>query len=55
VAPPLLPDRRRINRPPLHLDQLTAFLPADRVRAAHEEAVRQRYLGHEFGDLNLIA
>jgi S-adenosylmethionine:tRNA ribosyltransferase-isomerase len=37
-----------------HLDLLTAFLPADTVRAAYEEAVRRRYLWHEFGDLNLI-
>ena len=31
-----------------------AFLPAEKVRAAYEEAVRLRYLWHEFGDLNLI-
>jgi S-adenosylmethionine:tRNA ribosyltransferase-isomerase len=37
-----------------HLDLLTAFLPAERVRQAYEEAVRLRYLWHEFGDLNLI-
>jgi S-adenosylmethionine:tRNA ribosyltransferase-isomerase len=37
-----------------HLDLLTAFLRAERVRAAYEEAVRLRYLWHEFGDLNLI-
>jgi S-adenosylmethionine:tRNA ribosyltransferase-isomerase len=37
-----------------HLDLLTAFLPAARVREAYEEAVRRRYLWHEFGDLNLI-
>jgi S-adenosylmethionine:tRNA ribosyltransferase-isomerase len=37
-----------------HLDLLTAFLPAERVRRAYEEAVRLRYLWHEFGDLNLI-
>jgi S-adenosylmethionine:tRNA ribosyltransferase-isomerase len=37
-----------------HLDLLTAFVPADRVRSAYEEAVRRRYLWHEFGDLNLI-
>jgi S-adenosylmethionine:tRNA ribosyltransferase-isomerase len=37
-----------------HLDLLTAFLPAERLRAAYEEAVRQGYLWHEFGDLNLI-
>ncbi|HEX8494893.1 MAG TPA: S-adenosylmethionine:tRNA ribosyltransferase-isomerase [Pyrinomonadaceae bacterium] len=37
-----------------HLDLLTAFLPAEQIRAAYEEAVRLRYLWHEFGDLNLI-
>jgi S-adenosylmethionine:tRNA ribosyltransferase-isomerase len=38
-----------------HLDLLTAFLPAETVRGAYEEALRLRYLWHEFGDLNLIA
>jgi S-adenosylmethionine:tRNA ribosyltransferase-isomerase len=37
-----------------HLDLLTAFLPAERVRQTYEEAVRRRYLWHEFGDVNLI-
>jgi S-adenosylmethionine:tRNA ribosyltransferase-isomerase len=37
-----------------HLDLLAAFTPADRIRSAYEEAVRMRYLWHEFGDLNLI-
>jgi S-adenosylmethionine:tRNA ribosyltransferase-isomerase len=37
-----------------HLDLLTAFLSAEQVRWAYEEAVRLRYLWHEFGDLNLI-
>jgi S-adenosylmethionine:tRNA ribosyltransferase-isomerase len=37
-----------------HLDLLTAFLPAERIREAYNEAVRQGYLWHEFGDLNLI-
>jgi S-adenosylmethionine:tRNA ribosyltransferase-isomerase len=37
-----------------HLDLLTAFLPAEQIRTAYEEAVRQGYLWHEFGDLNLI-
>jgi S-adenosylmethionine:tRNA ribosyltransferase-isomerase len=37
-----------------HLDLLTAFLPAERIRTAYEEAVRRGYLWHEFGDLNLI-
>jgi S-adenosylmethionine:tRNA ribosyltransferase-isomerase len=37
-----------------HLDLLSAFLPAEKIRAAYEEAVANRYLWHEFGDLNLI-
>jgi S-adenosylmethionine:tRNA ribosyltransferase-isomerase len=37
-----------------HLDLLTAFLPAEVIRETYEEAVRRRYLWHEFGDLNLI-
>jgi S-adenosylmethionine:tRNA ribosyltransferase-isomerase len=37
-----------------HLDLLTAFLPAETIRTAYEEAVRRKYLWHEFGDLNLI-
>jgi S-adenosylmethionine:tRNA ribosyltransferase-isomerase len=37
-----------------HLDLLTAFLPAEKIREAYEEAVQKRYLWHEFGDLNLI-
>src|SRR6266540_2513234 len=37
-----------------HLDLLTAFLPAEKVREAYEGAVRRGYLWHEFGDLNLI-
>lgn len=37
-----------------HLDLLSAFLPADRIRKAYEEAIRLRYLWHEFGDVNLI-
>jgi S-adenosylmethionine:tRNA ribosyltransferase-isomerase len=37
-----------------HLDLLSAFLPAQKIQAAYEEAVVQRYLWHEFGDLNLI-
>jgi S-adenosylmethionine:tRNA ribosyltransferase-isomerase len=38
-----------------HLDLLAAFLPAAKIRDVYEEAVRLRYLWHEFGDLNLIA
>jgi S-adenosylmethionine:tRNA ribosyltransferase-isomerase len=37
-----------------HLDLLTAFLPAEKIRAAYEEAIKRGYLWHEFGDLNLI-
>jgi S-adenosylmethionine:tRNA ribosyltransferase-isomerase len=37
-----------------HLDLLTAFLSADKVQTAYEEAVQLGYLWHEFGDLNLI-
>jgi S-adenosylmethionine:tRNA ribosyltransferase-isomerase len=37
-----------------HLDLLSAFLPAQNIREAYEEAVQQNYLWHEFGDLNLI-
>jgi S-adenosylmethionine:tRNA ribosyltransferase-isomerase len=37
-----------------HLDLLTAFLPAEKIREAYEQAVQQRYFWHEFGDLNLI-
>lgn len=37
-----------------HLDLLTAFLPAQQIRKAYEDAVLIGYLWHEFGDLNLI-
>jgi S-adenosylmethionine:tRNA ribosyltransferase-isomerase len=37
-----------------HLDPWTAFLPAEEIRQAYEEAVLWGYLWHEFGDLNLI-
>jgi S-adenosylmethionine:tRNA ribosyltransferase-isomerase len=37
-----------------HLDLLRAFLPEDALSRAYEEAVKLRYLWHEFGDLNLI-
>jgi S-adenosylmethionine:tRNA ribosyltransferase-isomerase len=37
-----------------HLDLLSAFLPAEQIRTAYEEAIQRRYLWHEFGDLNLI-
>src|SRR5258708_17012624 len=37
-----------------HLDLLAAFVSPPTLYAAYSEAVRQRYLWHEFGDLNLI-
>jgi S-adenosylmethionine:tRNA ribosyltransferase-isomerase len=37
-----------------HLDLLSAFLPPERLKAVYEEALRERYLWHEFGDVNLI-
>ncbi len=37
-----------------HLDLLTAFLPPEVIQKAYQEAVYDRYLWHEFGDLNLI-
>lgn len=37
-----------------HLDMLTAFIPQNLLWNAYEEAIDQRYLWHEFGDMNLI-
>jgi S-adenosylmethionine:tRNA ribosyltransferase-isomerase len=37
-----------------HLDLLAAFVRPATVYAAYSEAIRLRYLWHEFGDLNLI-
>ena len=37
-----------------HLYLLTAFLPAQKIKQAYEDAVQRGYLWHEFGDLNLI-
>ncbi len=37
-----------------HLAILEALAGAERVEAAYAEALRQRYLWHEFGDLHLI-
>ncbi|MFJ5758159.1 S-adenosylmethionine:tRNA ribosyltransferase-isomerase [Neobacillus sp. NPDC093182] len=37
-----------------HLDMLTAFVPQNLLWNAYEEAIEQRYLWHEFGDMNLI-
>jgi S-adenosylmethionine:tRNA ribosyltransferase-isomerase len=36
-----------------HLDLLSAFLPAEEINAAYQEAIGHRYLWHKFGDLNL--
>ncbi|MBV9128830.1 MAG: S-adenosylmethionine:tRNA ribosyltransferase-isomerase [Verrucomicrobia bacterium] len=37
-----------------HLDLLAAFVKPESIYAAYSEAIRQRYLWHEFGDLSLI-
>lgn len=37
-----------------HLDLLSAFMPPDRLRSVYQEALREKYLWHEFGDVNLI-
>jgi S-adenosylmethionine:tRNA ribosyltransferase-isomerase len=37
-----------------HLDLLSAFVSAEQIREAYQEAVSRGYLWHEFGDLNLI-
>src|SRR5258707_13393138 len=37
-----------------HLDLLAAFVPPPTIHATYSEAIEQRYLWHEFGDLNLI-
>ena len=37
-----------------HLDLLSAFLHPRQIESAYSEAIRLRYLWHEFGDLNLI-
>lgn len=37
-----------------HLDLLTAFLPFQEIHKAYDQAIRRKYLWHEFGDLNLI-
>jgi S-adenosylmethionine:tRNA-ribosyltransferase-isomerase (queuine synthetase) len=38
----------------IRLDLLAAFVQPATVYAAYSEAIRFRYLCHEFGDLNLI-
>jgi hypothetical protein len=30
------------------------IVPPEKIRSAHDEAIAQKYLWHEFGDLNLI-
>lgn len=37
-----------------HLDLLSALVEPDRLMAAYRNAIQQRYLWHEFGDMNLI-
>jgi S-adenosylmethionine:tRNA ribosyltransferase-isomerase len=37
-----------------HLDLLAAFVAPGMIYRAYNEAIEQRYLWHEFGDLNLI-
>jgi S-adenosylmethionine:tRNA ribosyltransferase-isomerase len=37
-----------------HLDLLAAFVAPSTIYAVYNDAIRQRYLWHEFGDLNLI-
>ncbi len=37
-----------------HLGLLSAFIPAERIYAAYEEAMSMGYHWHELGDLNLI-
>jgi S-adenosylmethionine:tRNA ribosyltransferase-isomerase len=38
-----------------HLDLLRAFLSSETLRAAYDEALREGYLWHEFGDVCLVA
>jgi len=37
-----------------HLDMLSAFISEQHLLNAYEEAIKSRYLWHEFGDMNLI-
>jgi S-adenosylmethionine:tRNA ribosyltransferase-isomerase len=37
-----------------HLDLLTAFIPEKLLEKAYNQAIKERYLWHEFGDINLI-
>lgn len=37
-----------------HLDLLSSFIAPDLLYAAYQDAIEQKYLWHEFGDMNLI-
>ncbi|MBY6038296.1 S-adenosylmethionine:tRNA ribosyltransferase-isomerase [Fictibacillus nanhaiensis] len=37
-----------------HLQLLSAFIDSDKLYRAYKDAIDQRYLWHEFGDMNLI-
>jgi S-adenosylmethionine:tRNA ribosyltransferase-isomerase len=37
-----------------HLDMLTAFVPQEMLCIAYDVAIKNKYLWHEFGDMNLI-
>ncbi|WP_257985284.1 S-adenosylmethionine:tRNA ribosyltransferase-isomerase [Bacillus sp. T33-2] len=37
-----------------HLDMLSAFVSPHHLFAAYEQAIQNRYLWHEFGDINMI-
>lgn len=37
-----------------HLDMLSAFVPEERLDKAYKIALQEKYLWHEFGDVNLI-
>jgi S-adenosylmethionine:tRNA ribosyltransferase-isomerase len=37
-----------------HLDMLTAFIPQEMLCKAYDAAIKEKYLWHEFGDMNLI-
>lgn len=37
-----------------HLDMLSAFVSEEHLRNAYDEAIKSRYLWHEFGDMNFI-
>ncbi|MCG3088337.1 S-adenosylmethionine:tRNA ribosyltransferase-isomerase [Sporosarcina cyprini] len=37
-----------------HLEMLSAFVSEDHLQVAYAEAIKSRYLWHEFGDMNLL-